>query len=75
MYLCLFSICFEGHEFISILYCQVPPSKNKVDYYLEREREIRRGVFTPSIKRPIRTFHVQPVQLRQRNAPKIVMHV
>ena len=33
MYLCLFSICFEGHEFISILYCQVPPSKNKVDYY------------------------------------------
>ena len=22
-----------GHEFISILYCQVPPSKNKVDYY------------------------------------------
>ena len=27
MYLCLFLICFEGHEFISILYCQVPPSK------------------------------------------------
>ena len=23
----------EGHEFISILYCQVPPSKNKVYYY------------------------------------------
>ena len=23
---------FEGHEFISILYSQVPPSKNKVDY-------------------------------------------
>ena len=33
MYLCLFLICFEGHEFISILYCQVPLSKNKVDYY------------------------------------------
>ena len=32
MYLCLFLICFEGCEFISILYCQVPPSKNKVDY-------------------------------------------
>ena len=25
MYLCLFLICFEGHEFISILYCQVLP--------------------------------------------------
>ena len=24
---------FLGHKFISILYCQVPPSKNKVDYY------------------------------------------
>ena len=24
---------FEGQEFISILYCQVPPSKNKVYYY------------------------------------------
>ena len=23
----------EGHEFISILYCQVLPSENKVDYY------------------------------------------
>ena len=33
MYLCLFLICFEGHEFIGILYCQAPPSKNKVDYY------------------------------------------
>ena len=33
MYLCLFLICFEGQEFISILYYLVPPSKNKVDYY------------------------------------------
>ena len=33
MYLCLFLICFERHEFISILYCQVSPKKNKVDYY------------------------------------------
>ena len=33
MYLCLFLICFEGHEFIGILYCQAPPSKYKVDYY------------------------------------------
>ena len=36
MHLCLFLICFEGHEFTSIVYChycQVPPSKNKVDYY------------------------------------------
>ena len=32
MYFCLFLICFEGHEFIGILYCQVPPSKYKVDY-------------------------------------------
>ena len=33
MYLCLFLICFEGHEFIGILYCQAPPSKYKVYYY------------------------------------------
>ena len=32
MYLCLFLICFEGHDFISILYYQVRPSKNKVDH-------------------------------------------
>ena len=33
MLLRLFLICFEGHELISILYFQVSPSKNKVDYY------------------------------------------
>ena len=30
MYLCLFLICFEGQEFIRILYCQVPPTKIKL---------------------------------------------
>ena len=37
---------------------------------LERERKIRRRVFTSSIKRPIRKFHVLVVQWRQRNVPK-----
>ena len=42
---------------------------------LEREREIGRRLFTFSIKREIRHFHVVVVQWRQRNKQKSVMHV
>ena len=42
---------------------------------LEREGKILRRVFTSSIKRAIRQFHVLVVQWRQRNALKSVMHV
>ena len=42
---------------------------------LERERKIGRRVFTSSIERPIRKFHVLVVQWRQRNVPKSVMYV
>lgn len=36
LYMCLFLICLEGLEFITILYRQVPHSKNEVDYYYDR---------------------------------------
>ena len=39
--MCLFLICLEGHEFISILYWQVPHSKNKVDYYYYYDRNLK----------------------------------
>ena len=42
---------------------------------LERERKIHRRLFTSSIKREIRHFHVQVVQGRQRNVQKSVMQV
>ena len=42
---------------------------------LERERKIRRHLFTSSIKRKSRRFHVLVVQWRQRNVQKSVMHV
>ena len=46
---------------------------------LQRERTIRRRVFTSSMKCPgIRKFHVLVVtssQWRQRNVPKLVMHL
>ena len=41
----------------------------------ERERKFRRRLFTSSIKREIRNFHVVVVQWRQRNVQKSVMHV
>ena len=37
---------------------------------LERERKIRRRLFTSSMKRKIRHFHVVVVQSRQRNVQK-----
>ena len=42
---------------------------------LEREKKILCRVFTSSIKRAIRKFHVLAVQWRQRNVPKSVMQV
>ena len=42
---------------------------------LEREKEIRRRLFTSSIKLAIRHFHVVVVQGRWRNVPKSMMHV
>ena len=45
------------------------------DSRLERERKVRRSLFTFSIKRDIRNFHVVVVQWRQRNVQKSVMHV
>ena len=41
----------------------------------EREVIFRRCLFTPSIKREIRYFHVVVVQKRERNRQKSVMHV
>ena len=41
----------------------------------EREIKFRRCLFTFSIKREIRHFHVVVVQKRQRNVQKSVMHV
>ena len=42
---------------------------------LEREKEIRRRLFTSSIKLAIRHFHVVVVQGRWRNVQKSVKHV
>ena len=42
---------------------------------LEGERKISCRVFTPSMKSPIRKFHVLVVQWRQQNEPKSIMHV
>ena len=42
---------------------------------LEREIQFRRCLFTFSIKREIRHFHVVVVQKRERNIQKSVMHV
>ena len=42
---------------------------------LGRQRKIRHRLFTSSIKRAIRHFHVLVVQWRQRNVQKSVMHV
>ena len=42
---------------------------------LERERKFRRLLFTSSIIREIRHFHVVVVQWRQRNVQRSVMHV
>ena len=42
---------------------------------LERERKFLRRLFTSSIKREIRHFHVVVVQQRRRNVQKSVMHV
>ena len=42
---------------------------------LGREKEIRRRLFTSSIKHAIRHFHVVVVQGRKRNVQKSVMHV
>ena len=41
----------------------------------EREINFRRCLFTSSIKREIKIFHVVVVQKRQRNVEKSVMHV
>ena len=41
----------------------------------EKEKENRCLVFTSSIKRAVRKFHVVVVQRRQRNVQKSVMHV
>ena len=41
----------------------------------ERERKIRRRLFTFSIKREIRHFDVVVVQRQQRNLQKSVIHV
>ena len=43
--------------------------------YLSSGKENRRLVFTSSIKRVTRTFHVVFVQRRQRNVQKSMMHV
>ena len=40
----------------------------------ERKRKFSRRLFTSSIKRGIRHFHVVSVQWRQRNVQKSVMH-
>ena len=42
---------------------------------LERERKFLRRLFTSSIKREIRHFHVVVMQQRRRNVQKGVMHV
>ena len=42
---------------------------------LERERKIRRRLFTASIKRGIKHFQVVDVRRGQRNVQKSVMHV
>ena len=41
----------------------------------EREIKFRRWLFTSSIKREIRHFHVVVVQKRERNVQKSVMHL
>ena len=45
------------------------------DSRLEREKKIRRRLFTFSINRESRHFRVVVVQWRQRNVQKSVMHV
>ena len=45
------------------------------DSSFEREGKVRRHLFTFSINREIRHFHVVVVQWRQRNVQKSVMHV
>ena len=45
------------------------------DSSLKRERKIRRRLFTFSITREIRHFHVVVVKRRQRNVQKSVIHV
>ena len=45
------------------------------DSSFERERKVRRHLFTFSINREIRHFHVVVVQWRQRNVQKTVLHV
>ena len=45
----------EGHEFISILYCQVSPSKNKVDYYYYSKQQVYNSFLSDLLAKFFRT--------------------
>ena len=76
IYLFIYLLFSHNKDYTSItLYKDVARGPQKTTRLIEGERKLRRGVFTYSIKRSVREFHVIVMQWWQRNEQKSAMRV
>ena len=74
MYLCLFLTCFEDHEFISILYCQLPPHPRRPRGSQSSREKRRDESFQAQAEEPLGTDSHRTISKRSSECWLLIGH-